>query len=321
MRAIVRGRPRGNRPAHQRPGIGRQDRSGVPLKRSVILRSGLCLHLGDMLEREDMVGRSIDHDQLRIVLLLEGSLDMTYAGQSLQLNASRGGAGAASQVDAAMVSMAVPTEVQRRARRGDYAKRISIGAGGDWIEQSLQAGGATGLSPGQFLERTLAARCWRASVHTRVLAEQILNPPPLPENLVGLYLESRVISLVVEALAGETTRAWPERALKPAVHRRMCEVREYLEVKAGGELNMEQIARHAGTSVATLQRNFRQAHGLTVSAYVLQVRLSRARHALEYEGASVARAALLAGYANPANFATAFRRQYGLSPRQVRPGL
>ncbi|VFR21306.1 hypothetical protein AMP9_3942 [plant metagenome] len=42
---------------------------------------------------------------------------------------------------------------------------------------------------------------------------------------------------------------------------------------------------------------------------------------MEYEGASVARAALLAGYANPANFATAFRRQYGLSPRQVRPGL
>jgi len=274
-----------------------------------------------MLEREDMVGHSVDHDQLRIVLVLEGSLDMTYGDHSLQLHASRGGASAPSQVDTAMVSMAAPTEVQRRARRGDYARRISIGAGGDWIEQSLRAGGSAGLSPGRFLERTLAARCWRASEHTRALAEQILNPPPLPETLVGLYLESRVISLVVEALAGDDTRARPEQTLRPAMLRRMCEVRDYLEGRAGRELDMDQIARHVGTSVATLQRNFRQAHGLTVSAFVLQVRLSRARHALEYEGATVARAALLAGYANPANFATAFRRQYGLSPRQVRARL
>jgi AraC-like DNA-binding protein len=36
------------------------------------------------------------------------------------------------------------------------------------------------------------------------------------------------------------------------------------------------------------------------------------------QGASVTEAALLASYGSPANFATAFRRQYGVCPRNLR---
>ena len=40
----------------------------MPFKRAMSLRPGLRLHLGDMRECEDVVGSSVDHDQLRIVL-------------------------------------------------------------------------------------------------------------------------------------------------------------------------------------------------------------------------------------------------------------
>jgi AraC-like DNA-binding protein len=78
------------------------------------------------------------------------------------------------------------------------------------------------------------------------------------------------------------------------------------------------IARNAGMSVNTLQRIFRMVHNTTVFDYVRARKLHRAREALERDGASVAEAAYIAGYASAANFATAFRRFFGTSPKNFR---
>jgi AraC-like DNA-binding protein len=48
------------------------------------------------------------------------------------------------------------------------------------------------------------------------------------------------------------------------------------------------------------------------------LRLERARLALERGEVAIAEAAFLAGYASPANFATAFKRRFGLTPTDVR---
>lgn len=42
------------------------------------------------------------------------------------------------------------------------------------------------------------------------------------------------------------------------------------------------------------------------------------RRMLKREGASVAQAAFVAGYTNPTKFATAFKREFGLSPRATK---
>jgi AraC-like DNA-binding protein len=52
--------------------------------------------------------------------------------------------------------------------------------------------------------------------------------------------------------------------------------------------------------------------------YVRVRKLEQAREVLERDGVSVAQAAYIAGYASPANFATAFKRQFGTSPKNVR---
>jgi AraC-like DNA-binding protein len=49
--------------------------------------------------------------------------------------------------------------------------------------------------------------------------------------------------------------------------------------------------------------------------------LLRARQALEQEGRSVGEAADIAGYTSAANFATAFKRHFGITPRQCREGF
>jgi AraC-like DNA-binding protein len=98
----------------------------------------------------------------------------------------------------------------------------------------------------------------------------------------------------------------------------MMALRELLDNGGADALSLAEIAARACVSVNTLQRHFRAMWGTTVAQYLRDGRLARARLALERDGVSVMQAAELAGYNSAANFATAFRRRFGVSPGQVR---
>jgi transcriptional regulator GlxA family with amidase domain len=67
-----------------------------------------------------------------------------------------------------------------------------------------------------------------------------------------------------------------------------------------------------------MQSAFKSTYDRTIADYSRELRLERARDAIERDGVSVAQAAYEAGYSNPANFSTAFKRQFGLNPSTVR---
>ena len=71
-------------------------------------------------------------------------------------------------------------------------------------------------------------------------------------------------------------------------------------------------------SALMLQRQFRAVFGTTVFDYLRECRLLRARRALEHDGVTVGQAAMVAGYTSAANFATAYRRRFGMPPKLAR---
>jgi len=77
-----------------------------------------------------------------------------------------------------------------------------------------------------------------------------------------------------------------------------------------------ELARRVGTSETSLKRGFRQVFGTTVFGYLRERRMERAHAALQSGTVTVLEAAGLVGYSNPSNFATAFRRQFGVNPKQ-----
>jgi AraC-like DNA-binding protein len=78
------------------------------------------------------------------------------------------------------------------------------------------------------------------------------------------------------------------------------------------------LARRAGSSRRSFNVRFRAAYGVSAIDYLRSSRLEAAREALVYQKLSVAEAAYHIGYSSPANFATAFRKHFGLSPSQCR---
>jgi AraC family transcriptional regulator len=77
------------------------------------------------------------------------------------------------------------------------------------------------------------------------------------------------------------------------------------------------MAELAGLSVRHLARGFRASMGRSIGDYIAEQRIRLACRMLA-DGASVKEAAYAAGFSAPTNFATAFRRDTGYSPRQYR---
>jgi AraC-like DNA-binding protein len=220
-----------------------------------------------------------------------------------------------------LTCLARQEQFERRSTGGGRVRKVNVTISPEWLEDG-GLGADCGSALLDFTQSHLSVARWRPSARIVALAEQILRPPPYAAVLRSLYLESRAIEIVQEALqavahAGMT----PAAALRPGEDRRIRAVRDFLEENLTAVLSLEEIAREVGLGVSTLQRQFRAVYGTSVFDYLRHRRLELARDALERDGVSVAQAAYIAGYSSPANFATAFRRSFGVPPKHLRARL
>ena len=100
---------------------------------------------------------------------------------------------------------------------------------------------------------------------------------------------------------------------------RLEQLRRVLEQAPEQEYSLAQLANQVAMSPSSLRSKFRQTYGCTVFDYLRDCRLALARRYL-LEGHSVQQAAWMSGYQHATNFATAFRRRYGICPGMVRTG-
>jgi DNA-binding response OmpR family regulator len=82
-----------------------------------------------------------------------------------------------------------------------------------------------------------------------------------------------------------------------------------------------ELARELSTNERKLTDIFRQRVGMTVFDYFSEMRLETARHLLGASGMRIQMIASHVGYRNAGDFTRAYRRRYGVSPREYRQTL
>lgn len=95
----------------------------------------------------------------------------------------------------------------------------------------------------------------------------------------------------------------------------------HLSQKLSEPPTVEELARLVGTNEKRLSRAFRDNLGQTVFEYVRHERLRVAQSLLRTTPLSVARIAEEIGFSSAANFATAFRERFGVTPSAYRDGF
>lgn len=92
----------------------------------------------------------------------------------------------------------------------------------------------------------------------------------------------------------------------------------HLSERLSAPPTVEQLARLVGTNEKRLSRAFREDLGQTVFEYLRAERLSIAQRLLTTTSLSVANIAEEIGFSSAANFATAFRERFGVTPSAYR---
>jgi AraC-like DNA-binding protein len=93
--------------------------------------------------------------------------------------------------------------------------------------------------------------------------------------------------------------------------------RDYLHAHYDQDISLNELAALAGIDRFRLTRGFKQAYGLAPHAYLVQLRLSRARRLLAH-GETPADVAATLGFADQSHLGRWFRRAYGVTPAAYR---
>lgn len=118
-------------------------------------------------------------------------------------------------------------------------------------------------------------------------------------------------------LAGVTTGGEAQSA-SPVEHSVFRAAQRLLLADLAETPELVELARAVGTNTRNLNDAFRKFTGVTALNYLREARMKEAGRLLRETGLDVQTIAADLGYGNAANFATAFRERFGMSPRQFR---
>lgn len=162
--------------------------------------------------------------------------------------------------------------------------------------------------------------------------EEAFRDPQIGRQIVHLWhalvddapasrlLADQVMRGVLQALARRTDgrvalRHARERLSTPVVRR----LRDFVESHLADDLDVTMLATVAGSSPAHFARAFAATVGMTPFHYLMVRRLARARELLERTDRSALAIALDVGFKTPSHFTARFRREFGVTPREIRP--
>ncbi len=141
------------------------------------------------------------------------------------------------------------------------------------------------------------------------------------ELIVGWLAETHgtAMSLEIAAMFMHSDADAPRIEIPGQSDRYVAAALAEMEANIEEPLGIGQLARAAGCPQRELEKRFTHALGASPRAVYLRLRLGFARRLLGEGRVSIAEVALRSGYADSSAFARAFRREFGLSPRQFRP--
>lgn len=96
---------------------------------------------------------------------------------------------------------------------------------------------------------------------------------------------------------------------------RIAEAARILESNLEAPPGLDALAARIGMSVTKLKRGFKQVHGSTVYGHLHKYRMETAKKLLSIGQTNISQAAWSVGYTNVGHFSVAFRKYFGIKPR------
>ena len=279
------------------------------------LRHGLFLHVSDVIEEHAFTVTSRQREELSCIFFLDGAIDLKIGDRRFEFKGDQFGA-----MQGAAIMSSGDESFERASVGHQHVRHLVISATPEWLNlDGMEEVGDERLAL-RLLKDHLVDHRWMVTPRVTELIRQIMAPQAFSPALRNLYLEGRAVEIVAETISAvmhTDRRTVPGSVLRSHETMRLRRAKDLIAESLTAPLSVELIARESGISASGLQRLFRLSEGHSVFEYVRRRRLDCAFEELEGGETSIQEASAIAGYSNPANFATAFRRQFGITPRKV----
>ncbi|MEJ5962210.1 helix-turn-helix transcriptional regulator [Pedobacter immunditicola] len=137
--------------------------------------------------------------------------------------------------------------------------------------------------------------------------------------LRSLYLKAKVIELfslyVVQRSVNEKDDV---HSLKAAEVEKIAFVKKYIDEHPESPVNLDQLAKMAGTNVQYLKKHFKLLNDTTVLSYIISKRMAYAKKLLETGDYKIAEVAYKSGYKQASYFSSAFKKHFGYLPQRIK---
>ncbi len=282
----------------------------------VQLRQGLYIHFSETTDLEDSTIAAECPPHIGVKVFLSGHVDASIGGLAIPMPRSKG---LSWEPIAVLLSQPRKDLFVRKATKGGHLRKVTVSFTQDWLKDSGYFDGTNWNEVEEFVKCHLAVRTWLPSSEVVLACEQILRAPPKSSIANRLFMESRALVLVEEAIRNllREPNAIPKRAKRPSDLQKLQALDDYVDTLNGEAVTSADIAKHIGTSENSLRRLIRNNHGMSLLGYVRRRQLENAKKLLEQGEATITQAAHIAGYNSAANFSTAFKRLFHVNPSQV----
>ncbi|WP_156839834.1 helix-turn-helix transcriptional regulator [Novosphingobium aquimarinum] len=150
----------------------------------------------------------------------------------------------------------------------------------------------------------------------RRMAEELLDQP---EGALGdLMIEAKAIELLCHAFTEVCDIPRNADGISARAQRRVGDLVAILDSEGANSQSVGELCRMLAWNETQMMESFKKVTGFTISGYRHRLRMDEALRRLRTSDASITEVAFDAGYEHSSNFATAFKRTFGVSPTEAR---
>ncbi len=149
--------------------------------------------------------------------------------------------------------------------------------------------------------------------------QEIINCP-YTGILKKIYLENKVSELLMMQLfqRDNFTQLKTETKISQREMEKLFYVKELIEKNMKHPYTIIQLAELAGMNDCKLKRSFKQVFGHTLFGYLTDLRLSKAKLLLSGSEHNISDVSYMIGYKHSQHFTTAFKKRFGILPKDLK---
>lgn len=153
----------------------------------------------------------------------------------------------------------------------------------------------------------------------RIILQQLLNCP-YKNAMQEMYIEGKLLELLSvyfsEIVLQRNTLLDSSIELSRTDKESIFKAKEILDKNISSPPSCDGLARMVYLSESKLTKGFKAILGMTVHTYVIDKRMETALYLFENGETQVSRVADMVGYGNRSHFSVAFKKKYGINPRE-----